>query len=156
MNKYIQTGNYIIKFDSDLIDDVPTTSGTETNIELRAKQNNNLFIRSYYESIFYFNAGLLAGSLAQIGTTGLWLITCPTIINDTKGILIGQSYLEFSTTTHEIKKGDNDTYQIYRKSDNELICTIYPTKNNTIIWNIAPTTITAPFTTSGIKRIIVP
>jgi len=153
--KYLQTGNYILRFDSTQIEMIPSSSGSGTNVDIKAI-GGSLYVRTYYESVYYFNAALAAGNVSQIGTTGLWLLTCPTTITATKGLLIGNSYLEFSNATHNVVKNNNDSYDIYRTSDNKQIVTIYPLRNNSILWHIAPSTITTPFGSSGIKRIIVP
>ena len=130
------------------------SEGPENSFEFRSIANGNLYVKTYYESVFLFNAALAAGNISQISTTGVYLITCPTTITTTKGILLGQLYLEYSTNTHTVGKINNDIYTLTRISDGRLICEIYPTRNNAIFWHVAPTTIQT--LGSGIKRIVVP
>lgn len=160
--KHWQKGDFIYRWDSTTIRQIPFTINDYKGFELRLISNNNLLATIYKdEGITFWDATLAAANvsdtLAATGITGMCRITVPTTINNQRIIQYGDWAVIYQTTSYTaVRSGIYPLpVTIRRNSDNVAICTISSSWD--VEWHVTPAwSWTGRVGTTRIKRITLP
>ncbi len=152
--KSLNLNKVIIRWDTTQVDEIPETVNQTRWTVLRLKSNGDT-LAVIYETTgnVWTKADIVAGSIAQIGTTTLIRITLPNATGSSRYFLNQQVLYHYTETSHTMTNlfNDNPLKEFRRSSDGKITALF---NGSGCKWNIDPSTVV--LVSQGIVRVVIP